>query len=357
MLVQRTAIPEPRTNGSGHLVPALHQETWLPPCRVLVVDDDAMTRRYLYTSLRRELYDVELASSGEDALRLMRTTPCDIVLTDWQMPNMDGLALCRSIRGTYQQGDVYVLVLSVRHAEQGRRAALGAGADDYVVKGTPIRGVLEQLNTGRIARSRRLSGSADPALRSSVSDPSTGAHNLSFFIEQMPREIERAQYSRHTLVVLSCCIDGFEQAVARYGHDVGDEALRAFVATTNHCLRPGEGWIARVGENQFMIALRETRFKSAERVARILHQALSSVPVRTRFGPICFTVSIAVTACDAKHSPSCLSPMKTLVRTADGDSPPSTMNSEKTLTAPVAPPRHHSEVARFTADEFVVDWR
>jgi len=130
----------------------------------------------------------------------------------------------------------------------------------------------------------------------------TGTHNQRFFIEQLPREIERAQYSRHALAVLSCCIDAFEHAVSYYGHDAADEALRAFVTATNKCLQNGEGWLARVGENQFMIVLRETRLQGAERLARILRQACRSAPVRTRLGPMCFTVSIAVTAFEGKHS-------------------------------------------------------
>jgi CheY-like chemotaxis protein len=158
MLVQRTAFQEPWNTGCRQVEPPLHVDTWLPPCRILVVDDDALTRMSLHGLLQRQLYDVVLASSGEEALRFLQTIPCDIVLTDWQMPNMDGPALCRSLRSTYQPGDVYVLLLTVRHAEQDRREALAAGADDFVIKGAPIPDVLERLEIGRTARSRRSSG-------------------------------------------------------------------------------------------------------------------------------------------------------------------------------------------------------
>jgi two-component system cell cycle response regulator len=302
MLAQTTAIEELDNGNSGYLVPRHHLETWSPPCRVMVVDDDALTRKCLQGLLQREAYDVVVACSGDEAMGLMRTTPCDIVLTDWQMPDMDGIALCRILRRTYQPDDVYVLLLTVRQAEQDRCEALAAGADDYVVKGAPLRDVLDHLNSRRIARARQLSGSDDQEAGLSTTDPLTGTHNQRFFIEQLPREIERAQYSRHALAVLSCCIDAFEHAVSYYGHDAADEALRAFVTATNKCLQNGEGWLARVGENQFMIVLRETRLQGAERLARILRQACRSAPVRTRLGPMCFTVSIAVTAFEGKHS-------------------------------------------------------
>jgi DNA-binding response OmpR family regulator len=165
MLAQRVAFRQPRHNasqGNGfpHTVAPLDLETWLPRCRVLVVDDDAFSRKCLHSFLQRERYDVQLASSGEEALRLMQITPCDLVLTDWQMPDMDGLALCRSLRRTYQPGDVYILLLTVRRAEQDRRIALTAGADDFVIKCAPIRHLLERLNIGRAARSRRSFGPA-----------------------------------------------------------------------------------------------------------------------------------------------------------------------------------------------------
>jgi diguanylate cyclase (GGDEF)-like protein len=321
MLAQRTAFKETHSDDSGYLVPRHQLETWSPPCRVLIVDDDASTRECLRGLLQREFYDVVLACSGEEAIRVMHTTPCDIVLTDWQMPDMDGLALCRSLRRTYQPDDVYVLLLTVRQAERDRRLALAAGADDYVVKGGPISDVLEHLNAGRTARSRRLSGLGAPVLERSLTDPLTGAHNLRFFTEQLPREIEHAQYSRQALSVLSCGIDALEQVVSRYGHGVADDALRGFVTAINKCLRNGEGWFARVGENQFIIALRKTRFKGAERVAKTVREALSSVPVRTRLGPMCFTVSITVNAYEPKHGLSSLPPMATLVRVAHSHSP------------------------------------
>jgi len=317
MLAQRRAFDEPPSDGSGHFVPPLQLQTWLPPCRVLVVDDDAFSRKCLSALLQRELYDVALASSGEEALRFMSTTPCDLVLTDWQMPNMDGLALCRKLRETYQPNDVYVLLLTVRRAEQDRRAALAAGADDFIVKGAPIPDVLERLNVGRTARSRRSSAPAGPELLTSLTDALTGARNLRFFTEALPRELELAQGSRRALAVLSCCIDSFDQALVSYGPEVANQALRAFVSAANNCLRSSEGWLARVGENQFMIALRETRLKGAERVAKMVRKAFSSTSVRTRVGPICFTSTITVKAYEPKHGLSSLPPMAALLRAAD----------------------------------------
>src|ERR1039458_7703299 len=96
--------------------------TWrlesLNPCRVLVVDDDDLVRARLSALLRMSQFDVESAGSGEEALRIMNSMPCQILLTDWQMPEMDGLALCRNIRAGKRENYVYVVMLTVRDSKE-----------------------------------------------------------------------------------------------------------------------------------------------------------------------------------------------------------------------------------------------
>ena len=70
----------------------------LRQCRVLVVDDDDLIRAQLMALLRLADYDVHEAASGQEALRILDTTSCQIILTDWQMADMDGLSLCRNVR-------------------------------------------------------------------------------------------------------------------------------------------------------------------------------------------------------------------------------------------------------------------
>ena len=68
------------------------------PCRVLLVDDDDLVRTRLANLLRASQFEVDVAASGNEALRIMNQRPCQVLLTDWQMPDMDGLSLCRVVR-------------------------------------------------------------------------------------------------------------------------------------------------------------------------------------------------------------------------------------------------------------------
>src|SRR6187402_817408 len=99
--------------------------------KVLVVDDEPQITRVLRHSLIAHRYDVRTAADGVSALDTFRDWHPDLVITDLQMPDMDGLELCREIR---KASSVPIIVLSVRGEEKTKVQALDAGADDYVTK-------------------------------------------------------------------------------------------------------------------------------------------------------------------------------------------------------------------------------
>ena len=99
--------------------------------RILIVDDEPQITRVLRRSLTTQGYDVRSAADGESALETLGDWPPDLVVTDLSMPNMNGLELCKRLRGISQ---IPIIVLSVRGEEQIKVEALDAGADDYVTK-------------------------------------------------------------------------------------------------------------------------------------------------------------------------------------------------------------------------------
>jgi PleD family two-component response regulator len=119
------------------------------PCRVLIVDDDELIVSRVATLLERSGYQVCVARSGEEAMRVLDATSCQIVITDWHMPDMDGLDLCRNIRSRADKAYIYVLMLTVRNGRGDILAGLSAGADDYVMKGATAEEILARLEVGR----------------------------------------------------------------------------------------------------------------------------------------------------------------------------------------------------------------
>ncbi|MDQ1374770.1 MAG: two-component system, chemotaxis family, sensor kinase CheA [Actinomycetota bacterium] len=102
--------------------------------KVLVVDDALTVRELQRSILERGGYDVLTASDGLEAMAILAEGPVDLVLTDVEMPRMDGFALTEAIRGHPARGNVPVLILTSRANEEDRQRGLEAGADGYIVK-------------------------------------------------------------------------------------------------------------------------------------------------------------------------------------------------------------------------------
>jgi two-component system, OmpR family, KDP operon response regulator KdpE len=110
--------------------------------RVLVVDDEPQIRRTLAINLRARGYQVDLAASGEEALKAVAHQQPDVVVLDLGLPGIDGLQVIHGLRGWTQ---IPIIVLSVREREADKVAALDAGADDYVTKPFGINELLARL--------------------------------------------------------------------------------------------------------------------------------------------------------------------------------------------------------------------
>jgi two-component system chemotaxis sensor kinase CheA len=102
--------------------------------RVLVVDDALTVRELQRSILERAGYQVTVAGDGLDALSRLAETPCDLILTDVEMPTMDGFALTEAVRAHPTLANIPVLILSSRASEADRLRGLDAGADGYIVK-------------------------------------------------------------------------------------------------------------------------------------------------------------------------------------------------------------------------------
>jgi diguanylate cyclase (GGDEF)-like protein len=287
-------------------------------CRVLVVDDDDIVRAHLAGILKRAEYDVQVASSGEQALRILNKSQCQIVLTDWQMPGMDGLALCRKVRLEHVQGYVYVMMFTVRESKQDMLVSLAAGADDYIVKGSSVEEMLARMEVARrithLEYSLRQSNRENKRL--SVTDPLTSSHNRRYLMKYLPRELARAQRYSNPLSVLCCDIDGFKQVNDRLGHAAGDRVLQEFVERASRCMRENSDWLARSGGDEFIVVMPETNLKGANCVAHKLRNVLSNPPMVINKRPLKLTVSIGVTALETRRELSITTAVE-LLRAAD----------------------------------------
>jgi two-component system response regulator MprA len=121
--------------------------------RILVVDDDLAVCRSIDRALRLDGYEVETVASGGEALAAVAESSPDALVLDLQLPDIDGLAVCRRIREAGD--DTPILMLTARHGIDDRVQGLDAGADDYLVKPFALEELLARL---RALLRRRFEG-------------------------------------------------------------------------------------------------------------------------------------------------------------------------------------------------------
>ena len=156
------------------------------PHRLLVVDDDPALSRTLRRALGVEGYDVECAPDGAEALERLAADRYDAVVLDVNMPRVDGLAVCRSMRS--RRDRTPVLMLTARDQVGDRVAGLDAGADDYLVK--PF--ALDELNARVRALLRRANGD-DHAERLSYLDLTLDLASARAHRGERPLELTRTE--------------------------------------------------------------------------------------------------------------------------------------------------------------------
>ena len=112
--------------------------------KVLIVEDDSFSRNLLVRLLSKEDYQVTIAHDGKEALELLEKNRFQAVLTDWMMPNLDGIELIRKIRSL--KTDTAILMITALASREAKERALDAGADDYIAKPIENSDVLKRLN-------------------------------------------------------------------------------------------------------------------------------------------------------------------------------------------------------------------
>jgi len=127
------AFPKLRAARAG-VLPRRTMEESLPKRRILVVDDSPTTRTLNRTILEAAGFDVTVAVDGKDAMRMLEERGADLVLTDVEMPRMDGFALTEAIRASESFSKLPVVLMTGLGAERDKARGLDAGADAYLVK-------------------------------------------------------------------------------------------------------------------------------------------------------------------------------------------------------------------------------
>ena len=102
--------------------------------KTLIADDEDITRLLLKTALKKLGHEVHEATNGRDAWEAWQNGAFTFLISDWMMPDLDGLAFCRRIRAERRTDYTYVVLLTARSGKSNYLEAMNAGADDFITK-------------------------------------------------------------------------------------------------------------------------------------------------------------------------------------------------------------------------------
>ena len=274
------------------------------PTRVLVVDDDPFSRRLLEQVLLSAGYAVETAENGQEALGKVRTHRPDVVVTDWQMPVMDGMSLCRILKATEETRFTHVLMLSARGETESKVAGLETGADDYLVKPIEPVELKARVKVGVRLRKALLELAAKNEIleKLALTDVLTGLANRRAFQEALEAELARVDRHGRPASLLFVDLDLFKRVNDTHGHAVGNEVLEGFAQVLRQGCRRGD-LAARIGGEEFGVLLPMTGRLPAALVAERIRRATEAYPLG-RSVPVPLTVSIGVASTEDRPGPS-----------------------------------------------------
>ena len=225
--------------------------------RVLLVDDDPAMLRILSKWLAKAGYPVRTAVDGQEALEAIELECPDFLVTDWEMPRLDGLELCRRAREMLLPHYVYIIFLTVRTGAKEMITGLENGADDFLTKPVTEGELLARMCSSLrvLELERRLSVMAH-------TDSLTGLLTQRSFYESLEKEWHRAKRFHLPLSCVMMDLDFFKQVNDVHGHQAGDSVLK-FVAEllVDNCR--ASDTVCRYGGEEFCTILPETNENEA----------------------------------------------------------------------------------------------
>ncbi len=273
------------------LIDFMHKNIRNSAYTALVVDDSSLYREKFKDDLEKLNLNVIVAKDGEEALDIFNTSQHDIslVITDYNMPKMDGIELVKELRKNNKSDKLSIIVISTDTENKTLTKFIKVGANDYIHK--PY--IFEELSV-RVNSNLNILEMFEKISNLANRDSLTCAYNRRYFFETATATVAKNYRKNEPITVATIDIDKFKNINDTYGHDVGDIAIKEVINILNDNIRTSD-LLARFGGEEFCILLEDMSYEDVEKFfekIRLLFE--ENVIVINNEVSIKFTVSIGV---------------------------------------------------------------
>lgn len=265
--------------------------------RILLAEDEPVTREILRLSLEKVGHQVVCVSDGDEAWEYLQRPDCpSLAILDWMMPGIDGPELCRRVRALERQDYTYIILLTARSEGSAMVEGLTAGADDYIPKPFRHDELSARLRTAAriLELQQQLVASNRELERRATHDGLTSVYNRTAILELLGKELQRALRSESAPVcTILLDVDHFKAVNDTYGHQAGDVVLQEVARRIEQSLRPYDV-VGRYGGEEFLVVLSNCDAAQGVAVADRIRTTCSDTPFQVGHYSVHVSVSLGV---------------------------------------------------------------
>ncbi|RLF56849.1 MAG: diguanylate cyclase response regulator, partial [Thermoplasmata archaeon] len=234
-----------------------------------MVDDEESVREPVVRMLQTLGFRARGAGSAEEALELLKNDKYTFLLTDINMPKMDGLELIARVKNEYPE---LCSIAMTGYTKKYRYIdVINAGATDFVNKPFNIEELEAKLKRAIIERNVK-----EELSRLSITDALTGLYNQRQFYARLKEEMRRAERQNHPLALILLDLDNFKEFNDTHGHVAGDELLRKIGKIILSSIRDGVDSGYRYGGDEFAIILIDADMEIGRGIGKRIERAIEN---------------------------------------------------------------------------------
>ena len=256
--------------------------------KILIAEDDTTTRLIFGATLRKMGHTVTAVEDGGKAWKAWQQEEYSLLISDWIMPEIDGLELCKRIRAQPSLQYTYIILLTSMDGKGSYLEGMDAGADDFITK--PFD---EEQLAARLRVAERIIALHQKLHIQATHDHLTGMWNRAAIMGHLRGEVERARRQSSHMGVIIADLDYFKRINDTYGHRTGDAVLQEAARRMQLALRPYDR-LGRYGGEEFLIIASDCDLSQTTALAERIRSFMSTEPVKDQFSEIFVTVSLGI---------------------------------------------------------------